>query len=66
MNYRFSPDAWVDLIAASEFYETQRAGLGWEFAIEVGLALSRVLEAPNRWPEMEPGVRSYRERWRGC
>jgi plasmid stabilization system protein ParE len=60
MNYRFSPEARVDLLAAADFYETQRSGLGAEFCVAVGLALARVLDAPRRWPEMEPGIRSYR------
>jgi plasmid stabilization system protein ParE len=60
MNYRFSPEARIDLLAAADFYETRRAGLGTEFGVDVGLALARVLEAPRRWPEIEPGIRRYR------
>jgi plasmid stabilization system protein ParE len=60
MKYRFSPDARIDLLAAADFYEMQRPGLGTEFAVDVGLALARVLEAPGRWPEMEPGIRRFR------
>jgi plasmid stabilization system protein ParE len=60
MNYRFSPEARVDLLAAADFYEMQRPGLGTEFAVDIGLALARVLEAPGRWPELEPGIRRYR------
>jgi plasmid stabilization system protein ParE len=60
MHYRFSPEARVDLLAAADFYETRRAGLGSEFAAEVESALARVLEAPRRWPEIEHGIRRYR------
>jgi len=60
MNYRFSPEAHVDLLAAAEFYESRRAGLGAEFSVDVGLALARVLEAPRRWPEIEAGIRRFR------
>ncbi|MGA2230799.1 MAG: type II toxin-antitoxin system RelE/ParE family toxin [Tepidisphaeraceae bacterium] len=60
MNYRFSPEARVDLLAAADFYETQQAGLGTEFAVDVGLGLARLLEAPRRWPEIELGIRRYR------
>jgi plasmid stabilization system protein ParE len=60
MNYRFSPEARVDLLAAAEFYETQQTGLGTGFAVDVGLGLARLLEAPPRWPELEPGIRRYR------
>jgi hypothetical protein len=38
MNYLFSPDARVDLLAAAKFYETQQPGLRTEFAVDVGLA----------------------------
>jgi plasmid stabilization system protein ParE len=60
MDYRFSPEARVDLLAAADFYETQQPGLGTEFAVDVGLGLARLLEAPGRWPELEPGIRRYR------
>ncbi len=60
MNYRFSPEARVDLLAAADFYEGQRAGLGAEFSVDVGIAVARVLEAPQRWPEMELGIRRFR------
>jgi plasmid stabilization system protein ParE len=60
MNYRFSPEARLDLLAAAEFYELQRPGLGAEFAVDVGLAIAQVLDAPRRWPELEPGIRRYR------
>ena len=60
MNYRFSSAARADLLAAADFYESQRAGLGTEFAVDFGLALGRVLEAPQRWPELETGIRRFR------
>lgn len=60
MNYRFAPEARLDLMAAAEFYETRHPGLGTEFAVDIGIALTRVLDAPQRWPEIEPGIRRYR------
>lgn len=60
MNYRFLPEVSADLLSAADYYEAQRTGLGSEFIDDLELALSRVLEAPNRWPELEPGVRRYR------
>jgi|SRR3954470_17789533 toxin ParE1/3/4 len=60
MNYRFTPDAKDDLRDAVEYYESQRRGLGAEFAVELGMGIARVLEAPARWPEVEPGTRKYR------
>lgn len=60
MNYRFVPDAKDDLRDAVEFYESQRRGLGGEFAVEVGMGIANVLESPTRWPEVETGTRKYR------
>ena len=60
MNYRFSPKARIDLLDAADFYEAQRLGLGIEFGVSVGLAVAHVLEAPRRWPEIEPGIRRFR------
>ena len=60
MNYRFTVEAKEDLREAVEYYEAQREGLGSEFAIEVGIGIARVVDAPLRWPELEPGVRKYR------
>jgi toxin ParE1/3/4 len=60
MNYRFSLDARDDLRDAVDFYESQREGLGAEFAVEVGIGIAKVLEAPERWPLVEPGTRKYR------
>src|SRR5665213_3648269 len=60
MNYRFSSGARIDLLAAAEYYESRRTGLGLEFTDAVDQALSAVLEAPQRWPELEPGIRRFR------
>jgi len=60
MTYIFSADARVDLLAAADFYDSQRPGLGAEFASEFESALARLRESPQRWPEIEPGIRRYR------
>ena len=60
MNYHLTPEAKLDLYDAADFYESQRQGLGTEFAVEVGLGIARILDAPGRWPEEEPGIRKYR------
>src|SRR5580698_1123424 len=60
MNYRFSPDARIDLLAAADFYELQKPGLGAEFVADFESGLGRILQAPPRWPELEPGIRRYR------
>jgi len=60
MNYRFTTEASEDLHEAADFYESRRSGLGAEFAIEVGIGIGRVLDAPRRWPEEESGIHKYR------
>jgi plasmid stabilization system protein ParE len=60
VNYRFRVEARDDLRNAAAFYDLQRLGLGDEFAVEVGIAIARIVDAPRRWPEVEPGVRRYR------
>jgi hypothetical protein len=60
ITHRFAINARIDLENAVHFYNDQRRGLGYEFAVEVGLALSKVLAAPNTWPEIEPGFHRYR------
>lgn len=60
MNYHFLAEAQDDLRDAAEYYNSRRAGLGFEFAVEVGISISRVLESPSRWPEIVPAVRKYR------
>jgi hypothetical protein len=59
VKYRFSPDARLDLLAGAQYYDSRRDGLGAEFAVDVGLAIAKVLEAPERWAEIEKGVRKY-------
>lgn len=58
MKYRFTVDGIADLTDVIRFYDEQRDGLGAEFAVEVGLAISRVLDCPDTWPEIDPGFRS--------
>lgn len=60
MMYRFTAAARSEPGEAAEYYESRRDGLGTEFAIEMGIGLARVLEAPDRWTEITPGFRKYR------
>ena len=60
MTYRFTPEARLDLFAAADYYESRQLGLGTEFAVDVGLGIAKVLDAPNRWPVIETGFRRYR------
>lgn len=60
MKHRITVEGRVDLAQACDFYQSQRDGLGNEFAVEVGLAIAQLLDAPTRWPEVEQGLRKYR------
>jgi len=46
---RLLPDAEGEL-AASEWYENRRDGLGVEFVAEVDVALGGIAERPEAWP----------------
>lgn len=60
MMYSFAKVALEDLNEAGVYYGAQSEGLGTQFLIEVGMALGRILEAPERRPEIEGRVRKYR------
>ena len=60
MKYQLAAKAQEDLRNAMDFYESQRVGLGYEFVIEVGVAIGTILEAPLRWSKIDEGVRKYR------
>ena len=57
MKHRLTERAAADLADAVEYYESREAGVGIRFALEVGLTLANVLQAPERWAEIEPGIR---------
>ena len=60
MKHKYHPAAGNELCDAAVWYEQQRAGLGDEFLDEVDLAITAILELPDRWPEVQPGYRKYR------
>jgi plasmid stabilization system protein ParE len=51
------PQAQAELLAARRWYDHQRAGLGGEFAREVDLAVSAVLERPLSFPTVHKAIR---------
>jgi len=57
MTYNFHPAARAEYREAAAFYESRRSGLGAAFSIEVEAAISRILQAPNRWLVIEQDVR---------
>lgn len=44
------PDARAELTAASDWYESQQAGLGVEFVEEVAAVVRAIAEAPTAFP----------------
>ena len=60
MKHRFNLKAKQDFQDACQFYVQQKPGLGHEFAMEVGLAIAAIAEAPNRWPLIAEGIHKYR------
>jgi toxin ParE1/3/4 len=59
MILRYHPDAEQELIEAARFYEERLPGLGADFLDEIDDAIATILEAPDRWREVEPEIRRY-------
>jgi plasmid stabilization system protein ParE len=57
MTYRYHLAALLELDEAIEFYEGRQAGLGQEFAAAVRNAVERIVDSPDAWPQVRPGVR---------
>ncbi len=49
------PDAVAEATAAGDWYESERPGLGADFAGEIERAVEAILENPQTWPTW-PGV----------
>jgi plasmid stabilization system protein ParE len=60
MRYRLNRIALEELISAAQYYESCQIGLGRRFLDQVYKSINTILDAPNRWPELEPGRRRYR------
>jgi plasmid stabilization system protein ParE len=58
---RVLPEAEDELLAAAEWYESKRPGLGIEFVATIDEALEDILHAPDRWPIWRK-ARPYRMR----
>ena len=54
--------AELDLVAAEDWYESQRDGLGGEFREEVAAVISRIADNPLAYPERYRGARRARVR----
>jgi len=53
----FHPAARDELREAREWYEAQRPGLGDDLGVVVGLAIDRIREFPDAYPEVLPTIR---------
>jgi plasmid stabilization system protein ParE len=51
------PQAETELLEARHWYDHQRAGLGEQFALEVDLTVSAVLERPQSFPVVHDATR---------
>lgn len=57
MNYRYLSEAHRELDRQIGIYEEKDAGLGLEFLDEIESTISRVMELPKAWTEIETGIR---------
>lgn len=57
MNIRFRKEAADELASAVGYYNNERPGLGYEFAIEVRNTLKRIKIFPEAWPFLTPNIR---------
>lgn len=57
MNFRFHPDAELELNHAIDYYEACQEHLGLEFAQEVYATIQRIVDFPNAWQQMTSQAR---------
>lgn len=57
MNCGFHPQAQIELYEAADWYEQEVEGLGADFSAQFDLALTRLLQEPMRWRQIELGMR---------
>lgn len=50
-------EAESEILAAALHYETKRAGLGFRFESELNKTITRLVESPLQFREIDPGVR---------
>ena len=58
----FQPGARLEFEEAVSWYESERPGLGWEFKLEVKLALLRAQARPGLFQTVRGGARKIRLR----
>jgi len=63
MSLRVQPEAWEEGFAASDWYESQRIGLGDRFLLEVRQAFDGIERQPMSFPRWESYLGSEEIRW---
>ena len=51
------PRAELDVAAAYQWYESERAGLGVQFLNQLSVTYDRIAEDPRRYQDLESGIR---------
>ena len=54
---KIHPAAFDELIAAGQFYQAKRTGLGEDFLEQIQSGFYSIQERPEMWPEFIPGFR---------
>ncbi len=57
MKILFLQESLDEFSGAVEYYNTERPGLGFEFAAEVRNALNRIKKYPDSWPAVTDNIR---------
>ena len=57
MNYSFHPHAEKELEEVENYYDNIREELGDRLRAEIEKAISRILDFPNAWQQLSPGIR---------
>ena len=55
----YHPDAKLEMIKASRWYDDKADGLGLNFLFEVKNAESHIVHNPQLWPDYETGTKRY-------
>ena len=57
MRVRFLSQARAEWLDAVSYYNEQRAGLGYEFALQVDRTIERVVQFPEAWQQISGRTR---------
>lgn len=57
MKYSFHPEAEEEFLQAIDYYEDCKKGLGYEFSVEVYLAIQRAVTFPFAWQVITGDIR---------